>query len=346
MKKITLSLETNPWIQAFQMRNYELGIMQEKTPWILSKYINCYYYDKGSALFYHVTDEGNFFQNCGATLVQKFRFDKTILKLGIIDFIKLTEDSLINGWYFTGYFDEYYIKSKKAYNKFHFRHNILVYGFSKEDKVFNAIGYTSKNKYLPFIISYDEYNSAIYSDFDKINEPYEKKNIDKIEFDAFKINPDYEFKFDIKELYKRINDYYNSINSNDINYKGLIYGINSERKFLSYLESFFQSPENSIDVSYSRLYMELKNIMYIRLKYLESISCITPGLSDAYEPLAKKQQCIHLLALKYNLTKNTSILGNTSRLMNEIINVETVILRKVLNDISFYIEKITKEEYF
>lgn len=38
-----LALEKNTWIQAYQIRNFELGVLQKKTPWILSKHINCYY---------------------------------------------------------------------------------------------------------------------------------------------------------------------------------------------------------------------------------------------------------------------------------------------------------------
>lgn len=43
MDKIILPLETNPWIQAYHIRNFELSILQNKTPWIYNKYINYYY---------------------------------------------------------------------------------------------------------------------------------------------------------------------------------------------------------------------------------------------------------------------------------------------------------------
>lgn len=46
MSKRILELEKSTWIQAYQIRNFELGVLQKKTPWILSKHINCYYDSK------------------------------------------------------------------------------------------------------------------------------------------------------------------------------------------------------------------------------------------------------------------------------------------------------------
>lgn len=53
MSKRILELEKNTWIQAYQIRNFELGVLQKKTPWILSKHINCYYDPKAMGIFNH-----------------------------------------------------------------------------------------------------------------------------------------------------------------------------------------------------------------------------------------------------------------------------------------------------
>lgn len=36
-----LPIIDNPWIQTYQIRNFELGILQNQVPWIYGKYINC-----------------------------------------------------------------------------------------------------------------------------------------------------------------------------------------------------------------------------------------------------------------------------------------------------------------
>ena len=77
-----LPINDNPWIQAYQIRNFELGILQEKAPWILGKYINCSYTAKSEALFDHcISAYGRFFSKEKAMLTQKFKFNKSIFKI-------------------------------------------------------------------------------------------------------------------------------------------------------------------------------------------------------------------------------------------------------------------------
>lgn len=54
MSKKILVLEKNTWLQAYHIRNFELGILQDKIPWINEKYINCYYKPACGALFDYV----------------------------------------------------------------------------------------------------------------------------------------------------------------------------------------------------------------------------------------------------------------------------------------------------
>ena len=56
------------------IRNFELGILQKKVPWILSKHINCYYDSKAMGIFNHCMSEKRYFAKSKAMIVQKFRF--------------------------------------------------------------------------------------------------------------------------------------------------------------------------------------------------------------------------------------------------------------------------------
>ena len=109
-----LPFEKNPWIKTYQLRNYELGILQEKQPWIFSKYINIYYDQKK---FNHLMLTGRYFEEESVMHVQKFRFDKSIISLNVIDYIKWAHGLIEDGWYIYVFLDEFYLDVKESYQK-------------------------------------------------------------------------------------------------------------------------------------------------------------------------------------------------------------------------------------
>lgn len=78
--------QTSPYRKYKQIRNFELGVLQKKTPWILSKHINCYYDSKAMGIFNHCMPEKRYFTKYKALIVQKFRFDTSFLSLDILNF--------------------------------------------------------------------------------------------------------------------------------------------------------------------------------------------------------------------------------------------------------------------
>jgi hypothetical protein len=51
------------------------------------------------------------------------------------------------GYYSDLWLDAYYIPGKGMYQKMHLAHNILIYGYSKDDNIFLAISYTDSGHY-------------------------------------------------------------------------------------------------------------------------------------------------------------------------------------------------------
>lgn len=342
MNKKVLPLENNTWIQTYHIRNYELGLLQDKTPWIFSKYINCYYDAKARGKFNHCTPEGRYFAKSKVFLIQKFRFDKSILSFDIIDFIQWAKDLINHGWYIMGYYDEYYIPSKSAYNKYHFRHTLLIYGYDDQHQMFEAIGYTKDRKYKSHPISYEEFLSAIKIEFDRNKEEFVKENIDKLEFEAFKLNPEYKFDFNLKEIYQSIKDYINSEENGCRNQKGLKYGINCEKEFINYIRNHKEGP---IDERYSRFFMELKELMVRRLNYLYAEGIISDAILEKYKKICDKQKTIHALFIKYNITHNRELIVNMAEKMAGIIEDELKLLPEINDQIYSCLVKRFNEGY-
>jgi len=343
MSKKIIKLETNTWIQAYHIRNYELGILQTKTPWIFSKYINCYYNPQANSYFDHYMPEGRFFAKSKPLLVQKFKFDKTIFSLKTFDFLQWARQLINSGWCIMGYFDEYYIKCKTRYNKIHYRHSLLIYGYDDDTRLFYAIGYTNEKKYQPHGLTYDEFISAIGVEFDRQNEKFKKRDIDRIEFNGIKLNPNYEFQIDLKQLYNSLMDYIYSEADGNRCRNGVTYGLGCENEFVNYISN--QRGEY-LDIRYSRFFMELKELMVRRLEYLVNEKIVSQLLLDEYKKICESQKIIHLLFIKCNLAYKDNIIDQLIARMAEVISAEKKILPQIGNEIYAYLVEKHDEEYF
>ena len=333
-----LPLEKNPWIQTYQLRNYELGILQDKQPWIFSKYINIYYDQKK---FNHLMLTGRYFEEENVMHVQKFRFDKSIVSFNVIDFVEWAKKLVEDGWYIYGFLDEYYLEAKAAFQKRHFRHPLLLYGFDETLQLFYAIGYVANGNYESFTVSFEAFQKAFWADFDREKEPYVKTSIDKIEFDAFRLNPDFEFRFDIRELYQGIDDYLKSRNPKKNVIKNCVFGIQCERYFIRYIAEEKGKEHSYLDPRFSRFFMEMKDFMLKRLEFLSRDGYIETSLAERYRPIVAKQNMIHMLFLKYNATQKQMIIDNLISQMSDIIEEETEVLLQVRDCL---LKKIKEEE--
>lgn len=341
---LELPIIEDTWIQTYQIRNYELGILQDKIPWVYGKYINCYYNPQEEDCFNHcMSAGGRFFINDGVLLGQKFIFDISILSLKLINFIDWVRNFINNRWYVMCYVDEYYIEAKYAYEQYHFRHTVLIYGYDKE--AFLAIGYNKDRKYTKFQITFEEFEKALNVNFDKRYEKYYHRNIDKVEFDIVKINPEYDFKLNLKELYISLSDYINSVDSFNSKDTNRVYGIECERVFQDYINNTLNE-KIYLDMRYSRLFMELKEIMMRRLEYLAQIKAIPPDYLDTYSLIAKDQASVHMLFMKYNVTKQDDIIKKINAKIDYIIEREEDILPKIRKSLFDYLLNMERNMYY
>lgn len=341
MSNKILPLEKNTWIQAYHIRNFELGILQSKTPWIYEKYINCYYKPSG-ALFNHCMPEQRYFVKNGVMLVQKFRFNKSIYKFEIFDFLKWAKDLLSSGWYILGYFDEYYIPEKSSYKHRHYRHSMLIYGYDEEHELFYAMGYTRSRKYISHCLTFDEFISSIGGDFDRENEDYVKGGIEKIELDAFKLNSVYDFSFDLRRVYASLLDYVNSEDSGYRRQRGQKYGFDCEIEFVNYI---IGNKGFDLDERYSRFFMELKELMVRRLEYLTIEKIVSQEILSKYKEICEYQKIIHLLFIKYNLIRDENIIDRIVVRMKKIIEAEKEIVPRIVDQIHDHLVQRHDEEY-
>ena len=127
--------------------------------WLLSNAIQVYYVPKNSGcnltLFY-LGIEPNPINNIPLFDHQIVKMD--FLKKSSMTLIEFTELMIKEDYYVTNTLDEYYIETRLSYQKEHFDHGILIYGFdSQSGQIFTA-GYDNSSHFQCSTISYETYD--------------------------------------------------------------------------------------------------------------------------------------------------------------------------------------------
>ena len=331
-EKVFLQFKDNVPFTSYQLVSFEFAI--------LSPHNNIYPF-----MYHHFI---NLFMDCTGTKDTIFTF--THLKdawfaqedvfedeppIRISQEIRVCEDAFIeaikffirHGRYLSGLFDEFYISSRNAFEKYHFQHEFYLYGFDDADQVFYAFGYTKNRKLETHTIPYHEFYLSIF----KAGLRWVKPKCP---------NPKFQYSFDVKACYKELYEYLNNAYTGPkMNTETELYGIQIQDKFLEYAKKQVEE-KGYLDVRYSRFFSEYKSFMQERLKFLFENRYVQKDYSLEYEKAVKNLKTVHLLFIKYDITQNQMIGNNIGRLLSEAQEIETRILRIVLQELQGYIDNI------
>lgn len=323
---IVLPFDLSPTLKIYQLKAFELGIIQgnEKsiTPWIYNKYINQLYMTKDQRFTF--TNYDRWHADEGVTECQKLCIKAEVLKSESgINIIKLIHEMIDTGHYVFGRYNEYYIPNKKSYQKEYYVHDFIIYGYDETKQLYFSAGYVSDGKYKPFVISFDNFYNSLKT-----------VTTEKLNFHFIKYKNGINNCLDVRMIYEDLYDYLHSINRRNIINKDKIFGIDCELVFIEYLKqlSYVDEPY-SIDMRHAKFFFEMKKLMNDRLKYIEEQHCFEAGVSVEYSEVRKKAELVSLLSLKYNLTGDKNLLTRIIDIQAEIINEEREILTYVLNQL-------------
>ena len=143
---------------AYQKRGYEFNILmalkKNVRSWLITKYCNCLCGKNERSKFDFVIEGGEWFATEEVFITDIIRIRKNSCLPFSNDLLSIVINRLKEGMYVYGYFDEYYVKSKSAYQNYHFKHSFLIYGCDDESKIFYALGYTKNSKFEKYTIPY------------------------------------------------------------------------------------------------------------------------------------------------------------------------------------------------
>lgn len=145
-----------PEASAYLFYSTKLCIVQtcrELSDWLLNNFINI-------KMYYHPKDNNRFFFE--ETLESVFEFQrKTAEEMNAVeDIIAYTRDALQNGWYLDIHLDAFYLSETDYYQRYHYVHESLIYGYDDSRQEIYAYGFCRNQKLRLYVITYTEYICA------------------------------------------------------------------------------------------------------------------------------------------------------------------------------------------
>lgn len=332
-KRIKLPMDLNPQMKTYHIMAHPLGIIggcepnkERWIPWLYNKYINCYYTETPVVKFdVHEADklffEDNVFEFLDfAVYVSAWNDMLGVNKSNFLEWIK---GFLKKGYYVWGTYNERYIKSKHSYQLNDFQHDYLIYGYDNEKEIFYSAGYTVRNIYEEFEISFEEYYASIF-----------QTHYNKLLLRVLKFNPEANFKMNICGIIRDMEFYLESKVHKPSAPINSTYGIDATYKVIQYLETL-----TWLDIRFVRVLLEQKTLMLERLNYFNRFGIMSNQIYQDYKVVQSDMKKAYLLCLKYNIVKQDAIKDRCINYIKSAIEYEKMLLIEAIGDIKKYIDQ-------
>lgn len=261
----------------------------------------------------------------------------TFMNLGINihDYIRGHIDQ---GYYIQFQVDEYYIPTSWRYGKQHNIHDIFVYGYDNEKKLYNTLGYSRQIIFEESTCSYEQFEAGFKNNYlDK------KENFwaDRIYF--YQYNDSDSYKFNVKLVKNSLIEYLSGVNSFETLNRfyeqdlGVVYGIDVFDKILEHIlivkaneNSQIKGREAILDNRIFRFLKEHKKIMMMRIKYIHEHITDAKELLMEYKKAEILAEKAHNLAIKYSISQNTNILDMLYDYVEQLKDIDQTVLKKLI----------------
>ncbi len=323
-------------------------------PWYYSNFIQIFSYknDRGYVEF-------NFLEprDCCSEIVDMICLGFPLLTHvdNIIDYII---ENINMGYYLIINVDENYLPNKWAYNKIHFIHPSLIYGYDNEQKQLKAIGF-NQNIFQEITFDYAQFKEAYEN-----GKIHYKNSAPWTEWSAIqllrpkKFEAEYPFSHEkfIKDLRSYLSSIGDSIRLYSFEYyeNQVEYGFNLYDVFIQSMEDLLQGKITS-DYRAIHLLAEHKKCIYDRIGYVISrynLEGEIVALHEEYMKVVQQSDIIRIKVLKnlrafgnaniYNPTVSDLNLKQKAKVedvihsMKELKNTENDILRKIISQFELF----------
>lgn len=328
-----------PMITTYTQHAHLLSILSNYEctyPWIFSNYIQLYinedYKHNWGDFYFPFPYELRPSDTCKWIFTQKIHRDIVHSKWeSIINFII---ECINSNNYVHTMINYFYVPLIPYYNKVHFNHDILIFGYDLNEEVLYVSDFFDGGKYSYAKISFSDFSRA----FSTYSLAKKRDYLNEMVY-LYKFNPKCDYKFNTKNisnsikayLYNTIPEYWDSYNRD--NREDIVFGMEIYTTLKNYIMRKKSSCESDIDIRPFYMLYDHKKIMLLRLKYLYEHEYYKNYNSEniiGFTKIESQAKNVVTLIIKYNITKNNSILDKVTNTLNIIENNEKNILKQYI----------------
>lgn len=330
MDSIKLSISKPP-VYGYLHHAFPLAIMSSHdyfSPWLHSNYIQLYCAKNFEDLacpfnFYLYQDFNNF------NLLECSRINREVL-LSVTNILDFTINSIKQGYHVLLFLNEFFIPNRRAYNRKDYNHDLLISGYDIDKNIFNVSTYINK-RFSEFTITFNEFVDAYtytnYNCNDYAGIIHLLKNNTKIKYP-----------FNLGQTIESLENYLESKNTFRNSFfpfqDWLAFGLNVYDYLIHELIKLADGNSNRFDIRPIHILWEHKKCMLSRLIYLEENGYVRScGYYVEYLPIEKTINNLRLLLLKYQTTKQTTIVHTIVVRLKEVQGMEQIILNNLLKEL-------------
>lgn len=326
-KKLILPFEDHPYSLMYHSLAFPMGIIQgnakeDITPWLCGRYVNCMFTPNQKDNKFHISLSDNWATADKVLSQQSISLFSHMYHEFHMEILWLFCRMLENGHYVHGGYNEEYIPHKWAYGKQYYHHDFLLIGFNNAKKVFYSVGYLDNRKFHRYEIPYENMmNSILTLDHGK----------PAFNFWSFRENAN--LTLNLPKITIELEDYLNSKTSQKLYSADKTFGFRAIER----LQVYFQKQAEQgygLDHRYTRGLMEHKYFMKLRMEYLNQQGILNRNTDMQYaSDVYRISQKVHLLGLKYTMTRNQKTLFSLIDLIGQMNKQEREYLPTVLDDL-------------
>ncbi|KEO84420.1 hypothetical protein [Tumebacillus flagellatus] len=319
-----------PIIHGFQFYAYPLSILavhEEARPWLHSNFLQlCFYRDFEEGFVVPIAPYLYDYAVNPYLSVQRIQREtlKTF-KTSILEFIR---ESIDRGWYLHLNIDQYHIPRREHYGNTHFAHDILVYGYDEETRMFDVLGFRDDLAFAPSQVSFEEFEAA-YLSLDHI------KNWSE-EIVLYKFNPDGKFEFNVNLVADHLEEYLTGRNTSERVYMfgevyDRAYGMDLYPHLKRYLQTLIAG-DIWYDIKYLHILWEHKKCLLALVGYLEEQGHLDPALGylAAVRELEQQAMSFRNAMLRAGMVENMTRLNNVHDSLDAFADKERELLTKLV----------------
>ncbi|MBO5199479.1 MAG: hypothetical protein J6B85_13355 [Lachnospiraceae bacterium] len=292
--------------------------IQNSELWLCNRFINCSYHSNPVIRSYA---EDFWMFSDGMTFKYMIEIPPAMYENKGLDIIELHKSMLRQGIYVGGFWDEYYIPNKSAYQVRHYYHDHFVVGFDDEKQIFRVVGYWDDGRYGYRDVCYhDYYQSVVCALQDKVTMCY------------YRFNKDYVLQLDDKHIKRELENYLYSRKGKEFVGTELAFGFEAWDKLVELVEEIEHSGDTAFEIKHSRCYVEHRLMMYRRIKVLYQYGLFEQSdiIQRYYDKVACQAEIVHKLCIKSNLSHNMALLKTVREMMMEINQEEKLLIAELL----------------